>query len=119
MSPAQVSPKTSVAQAILGTPGTGRGAGKMTGMSESFPRLHARTRRFTLGVPRGFTIAPGGDRVVFLRTKGGSDPVTCLWEFDVASGKERLIADPRALAVDEDDLPAEERARRERSREQA
>lgn len=91
----------------------------MTGMSESFPRLQARTRRFTLGVPRGFTIAPGGDRVVFLRTKSGSDPVTCLWEFDVAGGKERLIADPRALAVDEDDLPPEERARRERSREQA
>ncbi|GAA2890168.1 prolyl oligopeptidase family serine peptidase [Streptosporangium fragile] len=88
-------------------------------MSESFPRLHARTRRFSLGVPRGFTIAPGGDRVVFLRTKGGSDPVTCLWEYDVLSGAERLIADPRALAVDEEDLPPEERARRERSREQA
>ncbi|GAA3129327.1 prolyl oligopeptidase family serine peptidase [Planomonospora alba] len=88
-------------------------------MSESFPRLHARTRRFTLGVPRGFTIAPDGSRIVFLRTKGGSDPVTCLWEFDVAGGGERLVADPRALAVDEEDLPPEERARRERSREQA
>ena len=49
-------------------------------MSESFPRLHARTRRFTLGAPRGFTIAPGGDRVVFLRSRGGTDPVTCLWD---------------------------------------
>ncbi|WP_371783052.1 S9 family peptidase [Streptosporangium subroseum] len=88
-------------------------------MSDSFPRLHARTRRFTLGVPRGFTIAPAGDRIVFLRTKGGSDPVTCLWEFDVLSGKERLIVDPRTLSADEEDLPAEERARRERSREQA
>ncbi|MBB2913483.1 dipeptidyl-peptidase-4 [Streptosporangium becharense] len=88
-------------------------------MSESFPRLHARTRRFSLGVPRGFTIAPGGDRVVFLRTKGGSDPVTCLWEYDVLSGTERLIADPRVLAADEENLPPEERARRERSREQA
>jgi dipeptidyl-peptidase 4 len=91
----------------------------MAGMSDSFPRLHARTRRFTLGVPRGFTIAPAGDRIVFLRTKGGSDPVTCLWEFDVLSGKERLIVDPRTLSADEEDLPAEERARRERSREQA
>ncbi|MFF5206781.1 prolyl oligopeptidase family serine peptidase [Streptosporangium sp. NPDC000396] len=90
-------------------------------MSESFPRLHARTRRFTLGVPRGFTIAPDGSHIVFLRTKGGSDPVTCLWEFDVASGQERLIADPRVIAAGEDgeDLPPEERARRERSREQA
>ncbi|GAA3106124.1 S9 family peptidase [Streptosporangium carneum] len=88
-------------------------------MSESFPRLHARTRRFTLGVPRAFTIAPDGARIVFLRTKGGCDPVTCLWEFDVASGTERLIADPRVIAADEENLPPEERARRERSREQA
>ncbi|MEU4831502.1 DPP IV N-terminal domain-containing protein [Streptosporangium sp. NPDC023615] len=88
-------------------------------MSETFPRLHARTRRFTLGAPRGFTIAPGGDRVVFLRTRGGSDPVTCLWEYDVLSGSERLVVDPRALAADDEDLPPEERARRERSREQA
>lgn len=91
----------------------------MARMSESFPRLHARTRRFTLGVPRGFTIAPGGDRVVFLRTRGGSDPVTCLWEYDVLSGAERLVVDPRALAADDENLPPEERARRERSREQA
>ncbi|MEV7013871.1 prolyl oligopeptidase family serine peptidase [Streptosporangium sp. NPDC051022] len=88
-------------------------------MSESFPRLHARTRRFTLGVPRAFTIAPDGARIVFLRTKGGCDPVTCLWEFDVANGTERLIADPRVIAADEENLPPEERARRERSREQA
>ncbi|GAA3028458.1 S9 family peptidase [Streptosporangium longisporum] len=88
-------------------------------MSETFPRLHARTRRFTLGAPRGFTIAPGGDRVVFLRTRGGSDPVTCLWEYDVLSGEERLVVDPRDLAGDDEDLPPEERARRERSREQA
>ncbi|GGL10584.1 S9 family peptidase [Planomonospora parontospora] len=88
-------------------------------MSESFPRLHARTRRFTLGVPRGFTISPDGSRVVFLRTRSGSDPVTCLWEFDVAGGGERLIADPRAFDAGEEDLPPEERARRERSREQA
>jgi dipeptidyl-peptidase-4 len=88
-------------------------------MSESFPRLHARTRRFTLGVPRGFTVAPDGDRVVFLRTKGGTDPVTCLWELDLATGAERLVVDPRTLDSDEEDLPPEERARRERSREQA
>ncbi|GGS65554.1 peptidase [Planobispora rosea] len=88
-------------------------------MSESFPRLHARTRRFTLGVPRGFTIAPDGSRILFLRTKGGSDAVTCLWEFDVASGRERLVVDPRTLDADEENLPPEERARRERSREQA
>jgi dipeptidyl-peptidase-4 len=88
-------------------------------MSESFPRLNARTRRFTLGVPKGFTISPDGARVLFLRTKSGTDPVTCLWELDTETHVERLVVDPRALDAGEEDLPPEERARRERSREQA
>ncbi|GLX08539.1 DPP IV N-terminal domain-containing protein [Microbispora sp. NBRC 16548] len=88
-------------------------------MTESFPRLHARTRRFTLGVPRNFTISPDGGRVTFLRTRSGTDPVTCLWELDVASGAERLVVDPLALGAADEDLPPEERARRERSRESA
>ncbi|GII53031.1 dipeptidyl-peptidase 4 [Planotetraspora thailandica] len=88
-------------------------------MTESFPRLHARTRRFTLGVPRGFTISPDGGRVVFLRTRSGTDPVTCLWELDTVSGEERLVVDPHAMGAADEDLPAEERARRERSRESA
>ncbi|WP_432926134.1 DPP IV N-terminal domain-containing protein [Microbispora sp. CA-135349] len=88
-------------------------------MTESFPRLHARTRRFTLGVPRNFTISPDGGRVTFLRTRSGTDPVTCLWELDVASGTERLVVDPLALGAADEDLPPEERARRERSRESA
>ncbi|WP_327588860.1 S9 family peptidase [Nonomuraea sp. NBC_00507] len=88
-------------------------------MSESFPRLSARTRRFTLGVPRGFTISPDGGRVVFLRTRSGTDPVTCLWELDTETHVERLVVDPRAIHGDDEDLPPEERARRERSREAA
>ncbi|MFI7109407.1 DPP IV N-terminal domain-containing protein [Nonomuraea sp. NPDC050227] len=88
-------------------------------MSESFPRLSARTRRFTLGVPRGFTISPDGGRVVFLRTRSGTDPVTCLWELDTETHVERLVVDPRTLHADDENLPPEERARRERSREAA
>src|SRR5512139_3296561 len=89
-------------------------------MTTSYPRQSARTRRFTLGVPRGFHIAPDGSYVTFLRTRGGSDAVTCLWSFDVATGEERVIADPRNLEVaGENTLPAEERSRRERAREQA
>ncbi|MBW0109863.1 S9 family peptidase [Pseudonocardia oceani] len=87
-------------------------------MLDSFPRRQARTRRFTLGAPRGLTVSPDGTRVVFLRSRGGTDPVTCLWVLDVASGREHLVADARLLGED-GDLPAEERARRERSREQA
>ena len=88
-------------------------------MAESFPRQEARTRRFTLGVPRAFRISPDGTRVAFLRTRGGGDPVTCLWVLDVGRGPERLVADPRTLGGDEENLPPQERARRERAREQA
>jgi dipeptidyl-peptidase 4 len=88
-------------------------------MTESFPRQQARTRRFTLGVPRAFQVSADGQRVAFLRSKAGDDPVTCLWELDVATGAERLVADPRALGADEENLPPEERARRERVRETA
>jgi dipeptidyl-peptidase-4 len=88
-------------------------------MTESFPRQDARTRHFTLGVARAFRVSPDGKTVVYLRTKGGADPVTCLWALDVGSGQERLVADPRMLGASEEDLPPEERARRERVREQA
>ena len=88
-------------------------------MTESFPRQEARTRRFTLGVPRAFRVSPDGTRLTYLRTRGGGDPVTCLWELEVGRGPERLVADPRTLGGDEEDLPPQERARRERVREQA
>ena len=88
-------------------------------MTESFPRQQARTRRFTLGVPRAFQVSADGQRVLFLRSKAGGDPVTCLWELSLASGAERLVADPRSLGADEENLPPEERARRERVRETA
>jgi len=91
----------------------------MLAMSESFPRQEARTRRFTLGVPRAFRVSPDGARVAYLRTQGGGDPVTCLWVLDVGQGPERLVIDPRTLGGDEEDLPPQERARRERVREQA
>jgi dipeptidyl-peptidase 4 len=89
-------------------------------VTDSFPRRQARTRGFTLGVPRTFSVAPDGGRVVFLRSRTGTDPVTCLWTLDLSSGEERLVVDPAALDLPgEDDLPPEEKARRERSREQA
>ena len=86
----------------------------------SFPRRHARTRGFTLGRPRGFQVGADGARVAFLRSGGGDDPVNRLWVLELASGAERLAADPAALLGDgADDLPPEERARRERARERA
>ena len=88
-------------------------------VTDTFPRQQARTQRFTLGVPRSFEISPDGNLIAFLRSKGGSDPVNCLWLLDVATGQEHLIADPAQLGADGSDLDPEEKARRERSREQA
>ena len=85
-----------------------------------FPVLQARTARFTLGRPRGFTVAPDGSRVAFLRSQSGTDRVTCLWTLDLETGAERLIASPVELLSSSDDaLTDSERARRERAREQA
>src|SRR5690349_18007625 len=91
----------------------------MTGMTESFPRQQARTRHFTLGAPRSFRVSPSGDKVAFLRSRGGSDPQTCLWVLDLATGQERLVADPEALGASLAADTEQERARRERVREQA
>lgn len=56
----------------------------------------------------------------FLRTRAGDDPVSCLWALDCATAQERLLADPvRLLAGAAEELPPEERARRERAREQS
>lgn len=75
----------------------------------TFPKLYAQTRRFALGVPSAFTIAPDGQRVVFLRTRGGRDTTSCLWQLDVRSGLETLLADPAMLLGIEPgaDLPDE------------
>ncbi|WP_413758855.1 prolyl oligopeptidase family serine peptidase [Streptomyces sp. MMBL 11-3] len=90
----------------------------MTTEPLSFPRLQARTLRFTLGAPRAFTVAPDGSRVAFLRSSSGTDRANQLWVLDVASGKERPAADPAALLGGSSErLSAAERARRERSRE--
>ncbi|TLQ43947.1 S9 family peptidase [Streptomyces marianii] len=85
----------------------------------SFPRQYARTQRFTLGAPRAFTVAPDGSRVVFLRSLSGTDRSHRLWVLDLEGEvRERVAADPGVLLGGADEeLPAEERARRERSRE--
>jgi dipeptidyl-peptidase 4 len=88
-------------------------------VTSTFPRQTARTKNFTLGAPRSFQISPDGETVLFLRSQGGTDPVTCLWALDIATGRERLIADPAQLgAADAADDPVE-KARRERVRESA
>lgn len=92
--------------------------GRVTADAEDFPQRFARTGRFAFGVPRRFTVSPDGERVVFVRSAGGRDRVNRLWVFDVGDGFERLIADPaELLGGTAEQVPDQERARRERARE--
>jgi dipeptidyl-peptidase-4 len=87
---------------------------------DSFPRQYARTQRLTLGEPRNITVSSDGATVYFLRSDNGSDHVNRLWRLDVDTGVETLLADPPSLlSGGEEELPPEERARRERAREGA
>ncbi len=87
-----------------------------------YPELAARTRRFSRGAPRMVTAASDGSRVLFLRSAGPEDPVDSLWLLDLASGTERLVADPAVLLgaegtpPDDGSLAPTERALRERLR---
>ena len=90
---------------------------------KQFPRLRARTLRFGCGAPRSAQTVGDGSRALFLRSDGPQDLVTALWLswFD-KSGEhhETKLADPRELlgaTADSEDVPAEEKARRERARE--
>ncbi|CAM5377796.1 prolyl oligopeptidase family serine peptidase [Streptomyces viridifaciens] len=65
--------------------------------TDSFPQQLARTRRFTLGVPTQPEPSADGATVLFLRSRGGTDPLVCLWALDGATGEERLLADPGVL----------------------
>ncbi|MFJ5045695.1 prolyl oligopeptidase family serine peptidase [Streptomyces sp. NPDC098077] len=90
----------------------------MTSQKLSFPRQQARTQRFTLGAPRAFTVSPDETRVIFLRSMSGTDRSTRLWVLDPATGEERVAADPEVLLGGAaEKLSAQERARRERTRE--
>jgi len=89
-------------------------------MTVSYPRLSARTLRFTLGIPRSIWVNPLGSKVYFIRTTDGVTRTGQLWEYDVATGAESVVVDPEALlGSDGEQLSAEERSRRERSRESA
>ena len=89
---------------------------------DEFPGLKARTLRFTCGAPRSARAIGDGSRALFLRSDGPEDTVTSLWMSVIGSDgdtDEILLADPRTLLADADaeDVPAEEKARRERARE--
>ena len=76
----------------------------------------AETRNYTLGRPVSPQVTPDGKHVVFLRSLP-RDPTLRLFEFDLAAGKERELLTPaQLLGGAEENLSAEEKARRERQR---
>jgi dipeptidyl-peptidase-4 len=87
-------------------------------MSESFPRQKAATRSFRLGAPRNFSLRPGGDLVVFLRTATGRTATTDIWlaEKTDSGWIERCLLESASLSTS-GEIPEEELARRERMRE--
>ena len=68
---------------------------------DEYPRLKARTLRFTCGAPRSAPAIGDGTRALFLRSDGPEDTVTSLWMSwfdDAGQHHETLIADPRVRA---------------------
>lgn len=92
----------------------------MTAVHESFPRQYAMTRGFRLGAPRAFRVGESpnrGARVAFVRSPHGRAAAGDLWVADAEDGyRARLVVSSRDLASGSD-VPAAERARRERLRE--
>ena len=90
-----------------------------SGADGGFLAQYAATYRFSLGTPQAYQVVPGGGAVLFLRSEARSF-VRDLWELDVATGHERLLASAASLlGGGEENLSAEEKARRERARLQA
>ncbi len=84
--------------------------------STAFFRDLAETRNYTLGQPVAPRFTPEGKTVIFLRG-GARDPVLRLYEFVVATGKEKeLITPAQVLGGAAESLSPEEAARRERAR---
>jgi dipeptidyl-peptidase-4 len=86
------------------------------GPDPGFLDQYTATYRFTLGTPQSLHVLAGGRAVLFLRS-GPRSFVRDLYELDLATGRERLLASAgRLLGGGEERLSAEERARRERAR---
>jgi dipeptidyl-peptidase-4 len=110
------SAQTPGAAAIAQTPGgAGTAPAPQDAVDEGFIRQFAATFGFRLGLPQEVAIAPDGD-VLFTRT-GPRSFVADLYERDARSGEvARVLSADELLAGGEEQLSAEEKARRERMR---
>ncbi len=82
----------------------------------AFLKQYAATYRFRLGKPSSIKVTRDGDAVLFLRSEARSF-VRNLYSFEVATRRETvLLTAEQILAGTEEELSAEEKARRERMR---
>src|SRR5262245_43650269 len=85
-------------------------------LDASYLRRHAETRGFMLGRPVTPKPTPDGKGVLFLRSAARIAKLK-LYEFDVTTAKTRELLTPEKLLQGaEENLSAEEKARRERMR---
>ena len=82
--------------------------------TQDFIGQYAASGRFRNGTPRSFTVTGAG--VYFLQSTGPTDPVLQLKLLDLTTGEIKNIFNPADVTIDAD-LPAAEKARRERLRE--
>jgi dipeptidyl-peptidase-4 len=76
----------------------------------------AATRGYSLGTPVDALPAPDGKSVLYLRS-GPRDTIQRLFQYDIATAKERELTTPEALlGGQQENLSVEEKARRERAR---
>lgn len=87
-----------------------------TDADPGFLTAWAETLRFRLGRPKSVAVTKAGDAVLFLRSPPRSF-VNDLWQLDLATGEERVVATAGLiLGGAEEALSPEEKARRERAR---
>ena len=88
----------------------GRSADKLT-----VERIYADPS-LTGPAPRSVKLSPDGKRVTFLKGKEDEQERLDLWEYNLADKQSRMLVDSADLMPGEENLSAEEKARRERMR---
>ncbi|MFM1826235.1 MAG: hypothetical protein RLZZ37_870 [Actinomycetota bacterium] len=84
----------------------------------NFPKQFAETKRFTLGRIRNFSLSPETNKVYFLKNISKNDARLAIFSLSIDTEEITCLVDPSKLKIkNEDFLPQEEKARRERLRE--
>lgn len=114
--PVAVVLRTSLTLAICSSVVSNQEIAAQTGPDPGFLKQYAETYHFSLGRPTSIQFTRQGDAVLFLRS-GPHSFVRDLYEFDMKTGRERLLVSAQTLLDGgQERLTASELARRERMR---